>query len=108
DVQLDQPEIIAALEHLRDLNKNGVLLRPQYREDQEPLDFQQLVRDGRVALWGDEFVGVKGDGGQPQTYDFPVGKMPYPVDDTGVFDITGIGHVADREIVGLRLSPIAL
>ncbi len=94
DVQLDTPEVIAAFERVRTLGENGVLFRPQYREDSPPVDMGQLVRDGRVGIWGDEFVGplMEGESGQPQapSYAFEVGKVTYPAD-SSFFGYVGSG-----------------
>lgn len=92
DIQLDRPEVVAAVERVRDMLKSGALLRPQYSERTEPVDIGQLIRDGRVAIWSDDFIGPQAeDGPQSSGYDFEVGRVPYPSDLIGEIGYFGGG-----------------
>lgn len=80
-VQLDSPEIASAVERIRALQTSGALFQPQYREGppDESQDPMQLIRNGRIAMWPSDALGVREDG-TPMTADLPfeVGKIPYP------------------------------
>ena len=67
-VKLDSPAVLAAVKRLRTLVDGGALFRPEYKEGADPVDPGQLIRDGKVAIWGQEFVQVAdgpGATGQP-------------------------------------------
>src|SRR5215203_5044125 len=57
-VKLDGPEVLAAVKRLRTLVDGGALFRPEYKEGANPVDPGQLIRDGKVAIWGQEFVQI--------------------------------------------------
>jgi ABC-type glycerol-3-phosphate transport system substrate-binding protein len=78
-VRLDSPEVLAAVERLRALIDTGALYRPEYKEN--AIDPGQMIRDGKIAIWGQEFMGIADGPGvpsQPADYSFEVGKAPYP------------------------------
>ncbi len=81
-VKLDSPAVLSAVKRLRALVDSGALFRPEYKEGVNPVDPSQLISDGKVAIWGQEFVQIAdgpGATGQTQTdYSFAVGKAPYP------------------------------
>ncbi|HNP71314.1 MAG TPA: extracellular solute-binding protein [Kouleothrix sp.] len=96
--KIDRPEIADALKRLRGLVDSGALFRPQYappvdggKEPQNQVDPAQLIRDGKAAIWAQEFYGVgpgprpvdvagpNGGGGPTDTsLPFEVGSVPYP------------------------------
>ena len=94
DVRLDRPEIVAAVKQLRELTESNAIYNPGYKGLDRPGpggDPQQLIRDGRVAIWAQEFIAVDyGPDGpaEPQPLPFATGKVPYP--DIGNF-FTGGG-----------------
>jgi len=82
-IKLDSPEILTAVKHLRTLVDGGALFRPEYKEGATPVDPSQLIHDGKVAIWGQEFVQQIADGPGTaaqtnQDYSFAVGKIAYP------------------------------
>ncbi|HEU5100062.1 MAG TPA: extracellular solute-binding protein [Roseiflexaceae bacterium] len=95
-VKLDGPEVLAAVKRLRELIDSGALFRPVYKEGADPLDPNQLIRDGKVALWGQEFVQIAdgpGPADQQQEYGFPVGKAPYPSTFAGFYGGGADGYI---------------
>jgi multiple sugar transport system substrate-binding protein len=96
-VKLDSPEVIAAVKRLRSLIDSGALFRPEYKEGAQPTDPGQLIRDGRVAIWGQDFIQVDNpagpDGPQTPSYSFPVGKAPYPSIFAGFYGGGADGYV---------------
>jgi ABC-type glycerol-3-phosphate transport system substrate-binding protein len=85
-IQLDRPEIVDAIKRIQSLVDSGALFRPQYSKegpaDGPGVDISQLIRDGKVGIWGQEYVAFDGpgggDGSQPPEFSFEVGKLPYP------------------------------
>ncbi|MBK9715162.1 MAG: extracellular solute-binding protein [Kouleothrix sp.] len=84
DIQLDRSEIVDGVKRIRTLVDSGALFRPQYKEGPptDVTDPSQMIRDGHIAIWGQEYVQIDGPmaagGPVAPTYDFPVGKVPYP------------------------------
>jgi multiple sugar transport system substrate-binding protein len=88
DVRLDRPEIVAGVKRLRELIEGGALYNPNYKQPQvsdRPIDPgtdpQQLIRDGRVAIWAEEYLGIAYRSDvpqQPEPLPFATGKVPYP------------------------------
>jgi multiple sugar transport system substrate-binding protein len=97
DVKLDSPPVLAAVNRLRALIDSGALFRPEYKEGVNPIDPNQLISDGKVALWGQEFVQIAdgpGANGQPsQDYSFEVGKVPYPSTFAGFYGGGADGYI---------------
>jgi multiple sugar transport system substrate-binding protein len=96
-VKLDGPEVLASVKRLRALIDGGALFRPEYKEGVTPVDPGQLIRDGKVAIWGQEFVPIMdgpASGGQPQPdYSFAVGKVPYPSTFAGFYGGGSDGYI---------------
>jgi multiple sugar transport system substrate-binding protein len=96
-VKLDSPEIVAAVKRLRSLIDSGALFRPEYKENAQPTDPGQFIRDGRVAIWGQEFIQVDNPaaagGPQQPSYSFPVGKVPYPSTFAGFYGGGADGYI---------------
>jgi ABC-type glycerol-3-phosphate transport system substrate-binding protein len=96
-VKLDSPAVLAAVKRLRALVDGGALFRPEYKEGANPIDPSQLIRDGKVAIWGQEFVQVAdgpGATGQPQQdYSFAIGKAPYPSTFAGFYGGGADGYI---------------
>jgi ABC-type glycerol-3-phosphate transport system substrate-binding protein len=88
DVRLDRPEIVAAIKRLREMLKSGAIYSPSYKGIGRPIDPgtpgedpQQIIRDGRIGIWGDDFIAVDyGPQGPQQAEPLPyaTGKAPYP------------------------------
>lgn len=81
EVTLDTPEMADNFQQVRDLIESGALFTPGMTPDGPPVDVQQVVAEGRVAIWPEQSVMMyDGPTGQPQqpTYSFEVGKLPYP------------------------------
>jgi multiple sugar transport system substrate-binding protein len=85
EVRLDTPEIENGVTRIQSLIDGGALYRPVYREgpSQEFVDPGQMIRDGKVAIWAQDFMPVVCDGPgcppqQDTDYDFEIGKVPYP------------------------------
>jgi ABC-type glycerol-3-phosphate transport system substrate-binding protein len=89
DVRLDRPEIVAAVKQLREMIDRNAIYNPGYKGREGPgpgEDPQQMIRDGRVGIWAQEFIAIDyGPNGpaQPEPLPFATGKVPYP--DTGNF-----------------------
>jgi ABC-type glycerol-3-phosphate transport system substrate-binding protein len=96
-VKLDSPEVLSAVKRLRSLIDSGALFRPEYKEGNNPLDPSQIIGDGKVAIWGQEFVqiadGPGPSGQQVQDYSFAVGKAPYPSTFTGFYGGGADGYI---------------
>ncbi len=96
-VKLDSPAVLAAVKRLRTMVDGGALFRPDYKEGANPIDPGQLIRDGKVAIWGQEFVQIADGPGatsQPdQDYPFAVGKAPYPSTFAGFYGGGADGYV---------------
>jgi ABC-type glycerol-3-phosphate transport system substrate-binding protein len=96
-VKLDSPEVIAAVKRLRALIDAGALFRPEYKEGAAPIDPGQSIRDGKVAIWGQEFVqvvdGPATSGLQQEEYSFAVGKAPYPSTFAGFYGGGADGYI---------------
>ena len=96
-IKLDSPAVLAAVKRLRTLVDGGALFRPEYKEGANPTDPGQLIQDGKVAIWGQEFVQVAdgpGATGQPQQdYSFAVGKAPYPSTFAGFYGGGADGYI---------------
>jgi ABC-type glycerol-3-phosphate transport system substrate-binding protein len=77
EVEFDAPGIVAAVERVRALTHSGALLQFA-TEGESASDPFQLIHDGRVGIWGSEFVDLHAgaDAAGPAT--FPVGYVPYP------------------------------
>jgi ABC-type glycerol-3-phosphate transport system substrate-binding protein len=97
DVKLDSPPVLAAVNRLRALIDGAALFRPEYKEGINPIDPGQLIRDGQVALWGQEFVqiaeGPASSGQAQQDYSFEVGKAPYPSTFAGFYGGGADGYI---------------
>jgi ABC-type glycerol-3-phosphate transport system substrate-binding protein len=95
DVRLDRPEVATAIKQLRDMIESNAIYNPGYKTLDRPgpgEDPQQMIRDGRVGIWAQEFIAIDyGPDGptQPQPLPFEIGKIPYP--DTGNFFTGGGG-----------------
>lgn len=105
DVQLARPEIVAAVKRIRDLMNSGAISggsgmispsNPPSGPDQPPIDPQQLIRDGKVALWASDMVSmpVVGDDAQPSDpLTFDVGSVPYPQTNLDFFSGGSDGYI---------------
>jgi ABC-type glycerol-3-phosphate transport system substrate-binding protein len=97
DVKLDSPAVLAAVNRLRALIDSGALFRPEYKEGANPTDPGQLIRDGKVAIWGQEFMqiaeGPASTGQAQQDYSFEVGKAPYPSTFAGFYGGGADGYI---------------
>lgn len=92
-IKLDQSQIVDGVGRVRTLIDNGALYRPDYNARPEAApsapaaDPTQLIRDGKVGIWGQEFFGGGGPrpidssiqgGGSSDELPFEVGKIAYP------------------------------
>jgi ABC-type glycerol-3-phosphate transport system substrate-binding protein len=97
DVKLDSPAVLAAVNRLRALIDGGALFRPEYKEGANPTDPGQLIRDGKVAIWGQEFMqiseGPASTGQAQEDYSFEVGKAPYPSTFAGFYGGGADGYI---------------
>jgi ABC-type glycerol-3-phosphate transport system substrate-binding protein len=80
DVQLDRPEIVAAVERVRALGESGALFEPKSGRDGPGQDMQQIINDGKLGIWPlDMFQIVDGPAeAQPAPLRFATGTVPYP------------------------------
>lgn len=80
ELQLDDQRLVDAIERVRALYKAGVLYQPyQQMGDTQPEDPAELVKQGRVAIWGDVYIpGPDGNPIPPEGVD--VGRVPLPKD----------------------------
>jgi ABC-type glycerol-3-phosphate transport system substrate-binding protein len=99
EVQLDRPEVIAAVERVKRWYEQGVLLSPYVSPAEGEMDEaaltarqpENMVRAGRVAMWDEELIesrlssssasSASPDTGERQTsssFPFEVGVLPYP------------------------------
>jgi multiple sugar transport system substrate-binding protein len=97
-IKLDSPAVLAAVKRLRTLVDGGALFRPEFKEGATPVDPGQLIRDGKVAIWGQEFVQIAADGPgattqTDQDYSFAVGKVPYPSTFAGYYGGGSDGYI---------------
>jgi multiple sugar transport system substrate-binding protein len=101
EVRLDRQEFADAITRIHSLVDSGALFRMQYREGPstggQPEDPAQLLRDGHVGIWGQEFMpmaaSVKGGGGGQEPLSYPVGKVPYPSTLPGFFGGGSDGYI---------------
>jgi multiple sugar transport system substrate-binding protein len=98
EVKLDGEPVITAVKRLRTLIDGGALFRPEYKEGATPIDPGQLIRDGKVAIWGQEFVAMPADGPasgsqSDQDYSFAVGKIAYPSTFAGYYGGGADGYI---------------
>jgi multiple sugar transport system substrate-binding protein len=80
NIQLERPEVAAAVDELQRLKEVNAILLPGYlaQQTQKPVDVQQLVLDNRIALWPEDAV-VTPDDRSTQRFDniaFPAGYNP--------------------------------
>src|SRR6185436_13149902 len=65
NTRLDRPEIVAAVQQVRQMIDSGALANPSsynpsYKGHTGPaVTPQQLIRDGRVGIWSDEISSVQ-------------------------------------------------
>lgn len=87
ETDITGPVYVEAIERVRQYYRDGVLVEPYSRgpvvstggSQDEFTDPSQLVRDGRVAIWGELYLSEPdGSNWQPA---FPVGQVPYPISD---------------------------
>jgi ABC-type glycerol-3-phosphate transport system substrate-binding protein len=89
DVRLDRPEIVDAVKQLRELNESNAIYNPGYKQGPRPIDGPmgpgedpaQLVRDGRIGIWGSEFTAYDYGPSGPNPAEplpFATGKLPLP------------------------------
>jgi len=80
DIQLDRPEIVAAVERVRALNANGALFVPNFGRDGPGIDMQQSIRDGKVGIWPLDLLQFADGppGTQAEPLRFATGSVPYP------------------------------
>lgn len=93
-VRLDQPEVVESVMRLRGLIESGALYRPDYGGRpqgpadgpiDQPVDPSQVIRDGKVGIWAQDFLGFAGPrpiegGGSSQAAELPfeTGTIAYP------------------------------
>ncbi len=84
ETDITEPAYVNAIEQIRAWRRDGVLIEPAVfhsvptgGNDNPPADPTDLVREGRVALWGELYLN--NPDGTPWKPDFPVGRVPYPV-----------------------------
>lgn len=99
ELQLDRPEIVAAVERLRNLYQSGALLQP-YQMEGPGLDVTQLVRDGQVAMWPASMLPV-------EEYSFTLGTASFPPSVAGVEFWTGSSVSEGYIISGGTANPDA-
>ncbi|MDZ4717102.1 MAG: extracellular solute-binding protein [Roseiflexaceae bacterium] len=73
-LDLSQPIFADSLTQMRTLTRKGVLLNISGDKAQDP---QQVIREGRLALWGD--FGLIGADGNQEPLSYATGQVPYPV-----------------------------
>lgn len=99
DLQLTQPGIVDAVEHIRDLSKSGALFQPFYGKEGPGVDMQQLLRDGKVGMWSSDMTmslvsGRGPDYPQPaEPFKFQIGSVPYPGNSASFFFGGSDGYV---------------
>lgn len=77
-LRLDQPEIVESVARLQQLINSGALYRPDFGRPEgpadgpigQPVDPAQIIRDGKVGIWAQDFLGFSG----PRPIDGPAGS----------------------------------
>jgi ABC-type glycerol-3-phosphate transport system substrate-binding protein len=89
DLQLDRPELSAAVAELRRLHQVRALLLPGRSRDQHQalVDVDQLARVGRIALWPEDSIRLSPDASSSAG---PAPQFQYIVFPTGVNPIAGL------------------
>ncbi len=73
EIDITTPEYVAGVEKIQEWYRTGVL----YGRDISDVSVEQLIREGRVAIWSD-LTYVRNDDGSPWTPDFLIGRVPFP------------------------------
>lgn len=97
-VNLDQPEIATEIERITKLANSGALFRYPTEAMEKPIDPQQLIRDGRAAMWSSDFtplVQTNKDGvSEPVELPFEIGLVSYPSTGMDMVGAYSEGYIA--------------